>query len=565
MSPALMFIVVVVLFAVAYLTYGRLLARRFGMSAEAKTPAHQVDDGEDFVPTSRGYLLAQHFSAISAAGPIVGPIAAALAFGWLPALLWIVVGAIFIGAMHDFAALAGSVKHQACSIAEIIGKHMSKRAHTLFLAFVWLALVYVIVAFTDITARAFVADIDLGGGQVVLGGGTAVSSVLYLVVGVLMGVTMRVLRPPLWLSTAIFVPLVGVVIVFGQRIPLTLGALDLPLLGKVAPVLAWDYLILAYCGIASILPVWSLLQPRGYLGGFFLYGMIGAAVLGILFGGHKAEYPAFLGWTHERLGPLVPVLFVTIACGACSGFHGLVCSGTTSKQLDKETDAHLVGYGGMLLEGVVAVISLVCVMVLVKGSTAANEDPNLIFARGIGAFMEVLQVDKRFAVSFGMLAFGTFVFDTLDVATRLGRYILQEFFGKRGRTAAILATTATLLLPAFFMSSELTLGGKPVPAWKVFWSVFGTSNQLLAALTLLGLMVWLRAGGRRGAAWMAGVPMVFMMTMTLWSIYLMLAKWLAAKNWTDPVGWVAIVLGGLAVLLMAEAAAALRRSPAPSR
>lgn len=554
MPVALVFAVVLVLFTAAYFGYGRLLARRYSLDDHNITPARTQEDGVDFVPTPKLYLLSQHFSAISAAGPIVGPIAAALYFGWVPAILWIVFGCIFVGAMHDFAALVGSVRHHARSIAEIVREHMSKRAGVLFLLFVYLALIYIIVAFTDVTARAFVDDLELGDGTVVRGAGVATASVLYLVLGVGLGVALR-FGMPLWLATLIFVPLVGVVIWFGQELPLTL-----PVFESVSPVLAWDYLILGYCAVASVIPVWMLLQPRGYLGGYFLYGMIAASFVGILLGGMEVSYPAFLGFESAKAGPLFPMLFVTIACGACSGFHGIVCSGTTSKQLDKESDAHVVGYGGMLLEGVVAVIALITVMVLLPGSKEVAEGPNLIFARGIGNFLGVLGVHPRFAVAFGLLAFATFVYDTLDVATRLGRHIVQELTGLRGRLQGVLATLVTLALPALFMSAKMTdATGAPIPAWRVFWGVFGTSNQLLAALTLLGLTVWLAQTGRRTAAWMAGIPMLFMLVMTAWSLVIMLSRWFSAGRWSDPVGWVGILLAVLASLLVVEAVLSLTR------
>jgi len=493
----------------------------------------------------------------------VGPIVAAIAFGWLPALLWVLVGAIFIGAMHDFSALIGSVRHQARSVAEIVREHMSQRAFILFHSFVWLALVYVIVAFTDITARAFVDTLALPDGRAVAGGGVAASSALYLGLGLLMGLAMRWLRLPLGLATLIFLPLVGLAIWYGQRIPFTL-----PAIGGSA-TRTWDYVILAYCGLASVLPVWALLQPRGYLGGFFLYAVLGVALVGILIGGGSIQYPAFLGFTSDKLGPLFPVLFITVACGACSGFHGIVCSGTTSKQLARETDAHLVGYGGMLLEGVVAIVSLVTVMMLVHGSPEAASDPNAIYARGVGNFLRVFGVDPSFAVAFGLLAFTTFVYDTLDVATRLGRYMLQELFGLKGRRGAWIATLATLFLPALFMSATLhDARGNVVPAWRIFWTIFGSSNQLLAALTLLGLAVWLLRTGRRVAAWLVALPMLFMMTMTVWSLLRLAGDWihrLPSGGRLDPVGPVAIVLLGLAGLLIVEAARALASAPARDR
>lgn len=566
MPVAVPFLIALGLFAVAFLTYGRLLARLFGLDPTRSTPAVEMEDGNDFVPTRRSYLLGQHFSAITAAGPIVGPIIAGIYFGWLPALLWIVAGAIFIGAMHDFSSLVGSLRHRARSVAEIIREHMSQRAFLLFMSFVWLALVYIIIAFTDITARAFVESLALPDGRVVAGGGVATASILYLGLGLLMGFCLNKLRMPLWLATLMFLPLVAMAIAFGQKVPITL-----PAIGGSA-VRTWDYLILAYCGIASVIPVWALLQPRGYLGGFFLYSVLFAALAGILIGGDRVQYPAFLGFTSEKLGPLFPVLFITIACGACSGFHGIVCSGTTSKQLRRETDAHLVGYGGMLLEGVVAVVSLVTVMVLVHGSEAASADPNLIYARGVGNFLGVFGIDPGFAVAFGLLAFTTFVYDTLDVSTRLGRYIFQELFGVRGRAMAWVATLATLILPAFFMSATLhDARGNVVPAWRVFWTIFGSSNQLLAGLTLLGLTVWLLRTGRRTAAWAAILPMAFMMTMTIWSLVRIIGAWArrlgSGSDAFDPVGPVALVLAVLALLLLIEGFRSLagRARPAAAR
>jgi carbon starvation protein len=564
MSVAGVFLVCLVAFALAFRVYGGALARRFALDASAETPAHSLEDGQDYVPTGRGYLLAQHFSAISAAGPIVGPIQAAIYFGWLPALIWIVLGSIFIGAMHDFSALVGSVRHRARSVAEIVREHMSRSAFLLFLAFVWLALVYVIVAFTNITAGAFVDELALPDGRMVSGGGVATASILYLGIGVAMGIALHRFRMPLWAATLAFVPLVGIAIWVGQLAPVSLP----PVLGagRDASVRAWCYVILVYCAIASVVPMWSLLQPRGYLGGFFLYGVLGFSFAGILLGGARGSdpisYPAYLGFDSARLGALYPFLFITVACGACSGFHGLVCSGTTSKQLDREPDAHVVGYGGMLLEAVVAVISLVCVMMLVPGSPEIQRDPNVIYALGIGRFVERFGIDQTLAVSFALLAFTTFVYDTLDVSTRLGRYVLQELTGWRTRTGSFVATAATVIAPALFISANLTdAQGHPIAAWKVFWPIFGTSNQLLAGLTLLGITIWLARTGRRRAAWLTGVPMGFMMVTTLYALATLL--WRAYGRLVSGLGadgpsLVALLLFVLAVLLVIEAARALR-------
>jgi carbon starvation protein len=305
-TVATLFLACLAVFALAFRLYGGLLARRFGLDPTVRTPAHELADGQDYVPTGRAYLLGQHFSAISAAGPIVGPIQAGLHFGWLPALLWIVLGSIFIGAMHDFSALIGSVRHRARSVAEIVREHMSPVAFLLFLAFVWLALVYVIVAFTNITASAFVDELELAGGARVTGGGVATASLLYLGIGIVMGFCVTKLRMPLWLATLVFVPFIGAAIWFGQHAPLAVP----PLFGegREAVVRTWDYLILLYCGVASLVPMWALLQPRGYLGGFFLYGVLAASLGGILIGGPSGgdtiTYPAFLGFESERLGLL---------------------------------------------------------------------------------------------------------------------------------------------------------------------------------------------------------------------------------------------------------------------
>ena len=531
------------LFAAGYLIYGRLLAAWFELSPNRTTPACSMNDGVDYVPAKAPLLLGQHFSAIAAAGPIVGPILAGLWFGWLPALLWIVAGAIFFGAVHDFSTLVGSVRHQARSIVEMVRDHLGPRAHLLFMGFVWLSLVYVIIAFTDLTSASFV--------EPMYGGGVASSSFWYLLAALAMGVALYKLRMPLWLATCLFVPLVGLIIWFGQAVPLRL-----PELGSVRPQVLWNGVILAYCFTASVIPMWLLLQPRGYLGGFFLYIVLAAGLLGLLLGGDRIRYPAFLGWHNAQGVPLVPLLFVTVACGACSGFHGIVSSGTTSKQIRREPDCRLVGYGGMLLEGLVAVIALSTVMLLVPGEASVKQSPDRIYANGLSHFVELVGVNREFARSFALLAFATFIYDTLDVATRLGRYIFQELTGWRGRSGSIVATFCTLALPAVCVSLTVKdAAGNVVPAWKVFWTIFGASNQLLAALTLLTITVWLKQSGKPW--WVSAVPAAFMLTMTLWSLGWLAAPWCAALGHgrlaIDWIAVIALVLMGLAVLVVAEA------------
>ncbi|HYO25472.1 MAG TPA: carbon starvation CstA family protein, partial [Lacipirellulaceae bacterium] len=452
----------------AYLVYGRILGRLLRLDPEAPTPAVQLRDGMDFEPLPVGGLLPQHFSAIAAAGPIVGPILAGVAFGWLPALIWILAGSILVGGVHDMVALTASIRHRGESIAEVVRQHMSRRSYLMFLAFIWLALVYIIVAFTDVTAASFVGPglPELGG---VGGGAIASASLIYLGLTLAMGVAMRRFGLPSWAALCIFLPLVAGAIVAGPYLPLDLGALT----GRTAAEAQrlWGVLLLAYCLLAGVLPVWLLLQPRGQLGGYFLYAALGAGALGLALGGAKAEYPMFRGWEALQkdgtAAPLFPLLFITIACGACSGFHSLIASGTTSKQLRRESDAKLVGYGAMLLEAMVAIVSLCCVMMFAPGAPQLSGSPNQIYAAGIGKFLEVVHLPVAIGMTFALMAFTTFVYDTLDVCTRLGRFILQELTGWRGAGGRFFGTALTAGAPLFFLLRPQA--DAAVPVWRVFW------------------------------------------------------------------------------------------------
>ncbi len=566
-----------VVLAVAYRVYGSILARLFRLDAGATPPAVAFRDDVAYSPIPPQLLLGQHFSAIAAAGPIVGPIFAGVAFGWLPALLWIMLGSIFVGGVHDFSSLVASVRHGARSIAEVVREHMTRRSYVLFLAFVWIALVYIVVAFTDITASTFVGRQVLENGESVSGGGIATSSLLYLALPMIMGLSMRFLRMPLWLATAVFVPLVGVAIWGGQKIPFELGA-TLGITDASSQKL-WGVLLLCYCLVAAMLPMWLLLQPRGHLGGCFLYVALAGAAIGLVAsdrlvaGDASVVYPAFLGWQSKTQGSLVPMLFITIACGACSGFHSLIASGTTSKQLRRETDAKPIGYGTMLLEAMVAIVSLACVMTLPADSPVVSQPPNFVYALGMGRFLEILGIPAAVGVSFALMAFTTFVYDTLDVCTRLGRYIIQELTGLTGRAGAWLGTAITAGAPLVFLLRPHVAGdGKPVPAWRMFWGLFGASNQLLAALTLLGVLVWL-VRTRKRAAWIwpvVGLPTAVMYVMSTWALLSMTwPRFMTASGFTlpiDPVPWAGIVLLALAAMMLVEAIRALQfpQSPRPS-
>lgn len=506
MSLTLLALGFLLVLVAAYHFYGSWVARQFSLDDARRTPAHEVNDGVDFVPTRPFYLFGQHFSAIAAAGPIAGPILACQAFGWLPCLLWIGFGVVLIGAVHDFSTLAASVRHGATSIAEITREHLGTKAGRAMMAFIWIALVYVIVAFADITAGTFVAGSEeLRATSVAFnpGGAVAAASILYLALSVVLGLVQKHLNPPLWLVTVIFVPAAFALSWAGTHLSNTF----------VLSHKTWGLLILAYCCIASVVPVWSLLQPRGYLGGFILYAALALGVVGVFFGGYEIQQPAFKGWTVPGMtGTLFPFLFVTIACGACSGFHGLVCSGTTSKQVDRESHIKPVGYGAMLAEGFVALIALVTIMILAPSDIRPNTAAGTIYGNGIGRFLTLLVGEQNFAfaITFGAMAFSTFVFDTLDVCTRLGRYVVQELTGWRGRTGALVGTLSTVALPLYFIMFA------PPNSWSKFWTLFGASNQLLAALALLTITAWLYQARRRIAYTL--IPMAFILVITLWAL-----------------------------------------------
>lgn len=548
-----------------YRFYGNFLSKKvFKLDDSRVTPAVEKNDGLDYSPAPKGMLLGQHFSAIAAAGPITGPILAAVMFGWAPALLWILVGSIFIGGVHDMGSLVASIRNQAKSITEVIRQHVSLRAWILFQIFIWITLVYVIVAFTDTTASSFVGNIDLGNGEMVTGAGIASSSVLYLLVSVLMGLAMKFGRLKEGLATLIFIPLVGVAIWAGQLLPLDLGIAD-PLMAQKV----WGGIILAYCLVASAVPMWLVLQPRGALGGWFLYIALAVCAIGLIFGGYDIQYPAFMALQADsQLGsfwfPMFPVLFITVACGACSGFHSLVSSGTTSKQLNKESDAKPVAYGAMLLEALVAVVSVACVMILKQNDAMIGKSPNFIYAMGIGSFVELFGIPASLGISFGLMAFTTFVYDTLDVCTRLGRYIIEELTGMKGWAGKIISTVLTAGVPLFFIfKTSVDAAGNPIPAWKVFWSTFGATNQLLAALALIGMTVWLfsiRTGKYDRKYLVSLIPAVVMFVMSNWSLISSIYTTLMLGQGMIVVAFISILLVCLSVMVAVESYIALRHS-----
>ena len=501
-----------------YFFYGSWVAKQFNLDPKQPTPAHTHRDDVDYVPTNPFYLFAQHFSAIAAAGPIAGPIVACQQFGWLPSLIWISLGVVFIGAVHDFSSLTCSVKHGAHSIADITREQLGSKAGKAMMIFIWLALIYIIVAFADITASSFVSspeELQTLNLNFHPGGAVAWASISYLLLSILLGLVERFLKTPLWLNTLIFVPATFAVCWAGTYFSHWFQMSQV----------SWALIICLYCAIASLIPVWALLQPRGYLGGYVLYSVLILGVVGLFFSERSIQQPIFTGFHFDKMtGSLFPFLFVTIACGACSGFHGLVCSGTTSKQIDKESHLHPVGYGAMLAEGFVALISLGIIMMMAP-SEVTGLKPGSIYGRGIGEFLTLIIGKEHlpFAMTFGAMAFSTFVFDTLDVSTRLGRYLVEELTGLSGKTGAIFGTLLTILPSAFILMN--TGSGM----WAQFWTLFGAANQLLAALTLLVISVWLHKNNKRLAFTL--LPMMFVLITTMVALIQ-----LCRGNWEKSVG-----------------------------
>jgi len=548
MNLLLLILIGTVPLAVGYWTYGSFLRKFFKLDDSRPTPAHTHRDGVDYEPTNRFYLLGQHLSAIAAAGPIIGPVLAGLWFGWGPAILWIIFGGILIGGVHDLSALVASIRHDGKSIAEVAREHMPRRAFVLFLIFLWFSLIYIITAFADITVNTFV---DPQNGPAV-----ASSSILYLALALVMGIAVHWGKLNLKLATLIFTPLILVCIYAGRFVPVTM----VPVFGMGIRQ-TWCILLLFYCFVASVIPVWFLLQPRGYLGGFFLTGTVVVSVIGIvigsLFGNLRVEYPFFVSWHNPEGLPFFPLLFITVACGACSGFHSLVAGGTTSRQLDRETDSIVVGYGGMLLESVVAIIALATLMIVGVGKATELKDPNMIYASGIATFLNFLGIHKGFALNFALLAFATFIYDTLDVATRLGRYIFEELFGLRTRWSPYVASFLTLLPPAIFLGQKtLDANGNVIPAWKVFWTVFGASNQLLAGFALLIASLWLFKLKMKFAHVLGGS--VFMLVTAVVALTLLIKPALsgmaAGRFNVAPADIASMILLVLSVFLMVEGA-----------
>ncbi|MCF6094989.1 carbon starvation protein A [Microaerobacter geothermalis] len=495
MSSLAIVIIALISFLVAYVTYGAWVAKKMGIDPLRKTPAHSMGDGVDYVPAKAPVLLGHHFASIAGASPIIGPITAAV-FGWIPAFLWIVLGGIFFGAVHDFTSLFASVRHKGKSIGQIINENVGATGKKLFNIFAWLTLVLIIAVFAIITANTFVA---------VPSAGTA--SLLFILVAVIYGFAVYRSNVPALPASLIGIALLFVSIWVGLNYPIALS------------FSTWIYILLIYIVIGSIAPVWVLLQPRDYLNSYLLYSLLAGAVIGLFLSNPTIQLVGYAGFKTD-LGYLFPVLFVTIACGAISGFHSLVSSGTTSKQLNSEKDAKLIGFGGMLIESTLAVIALITAAMLIpadyKSLMTEGGGPVALFSAGVGQFLTKLGIALEVGKSFTALVVSAFALTTLDTATRLGRFIFQELFEKEvseNQSAqvkqSIFANRYVATLVTVVFAGLLALSGQ----WKAIWPIFGSANQLLAAIALLAVSVWLAKLGKNNA--FTKYPMVFMFLVTL--------------------------------------------------
>lgn len=530
MNALVILIVSAVILFCGYVFYGRWLAKQWGVEPDRPTPAHELEDGRDYVPAPPYVVLGHHFSSIAGAGPINGPIQAAI-FGWVPVLLWVLIGGIFFGAMHDFGALFASIRHKGQTLAGVIERNIDGTAKKLFCIFAYLTLILVVAAFASIVAGTF-AVLPLPADPVqaaavetsnMANSRTAMISILFIVVAIVYGLITRGRKIPAAANIISAIIIIVAVVAIGYNFPVI--QLDNT---------AWMIIVGFYILAASVAPVWILLQPRDYLSSYLLYGMIAIAVIGIIGSGAMGattnlDIPAFTGMVASAgdskvaaSGFLFPALFITIACGAISGFHSLVSSGTTSKQLDKEKHALPIAYGGMLLECFVAVISLCAVAFVFSGYMDGTfASPTQVFAAGLSQMLGIIpglegSVDIAYALL--VLAVSVFCLTSLDTATRLGRYMFQELFTPHGmKISEVQGWRKVLVNPWVATIITVVLGiWLGMTGYQLVWPLFGAANQLLAALGLLAVCAWLGNAGRNNK--MFYFPMAFMLVVTLTSL-----------------------------------------------
>ena len=516
MNGLVLLIIGIAVLVCGYIFYGRWLCKQWGVGElDTQTPAHTMEDGVDYVPAKAPILMGHHFSSIAGAGPITGPISAAGAgFGWLACTLWILIGGIFFGGVHDFGALFASVRHGGKSIGEIISANMSLRAKRLFIIFSYLTLILVVAAFASIVAGTFGATytdgvLDLAKSEA--NAQVAMVSLLFIVIAIIFGYCVYRKGAPVGIASVVGVVAIAAIIFIGLNFhPIYLSTST------------WMWICGAYILVASVTPVWILLQPRDYLSSFLLYAMLGLAVIAVVMGNPSLDTLPLLN-AEGNTTPVFPVLFTTIACGAISGFHSLVASGTTSKQLDKETDAKPIAYGGMLIECVLAILTLCAVAhaYSFKGTDLAFNGATAIFGGGIASMIDPSR-GTTYSVLYTLLVltYSTFCLTSLDTATRMGRFMFQEFWldATKGETPEnvtgykkVLANPYVATVITVLLGVLLGLNG-----YAKIWALFGSANQLLAALALLAIATWLGNIGKNNKMFL--LPMVFMLLVTICSL-----------------------------------------------
>lgn len=551
MNTLVLLLICVAILVGGYIFYGRWLCQQWGVGDnKEETPAHTMSDGVDYVPAKAPVLMGHHFSSIAGAGPITGPIGAAM-FGWLPVTLWVLIGGIFFGGVHDFGALFASIRHKGQSIGEIISTNMSRRAKRLFIIFAYLTLILVVAAFASIVASTFGATYDDGVLNVAAStsnASVAMVSLLFILIAIIFGFCVYRRNTPMLISTVLGVLAIVLCMAIGMNYhPIYLSSNT------------WMIIVGIYIAIASVTPVWILLQPRDYLSSFLLYAMLIVAFIGVV-GAHPnidpELFPAFAGFAVDNgngMQYLFPILFTTVACGAISGFHSLVSSGTTSKQLDKETDAKPIAYGGMLLECVLAILTL-CAIAYARqtGHTAGATD---IFAGGIAAMVAAipgLAGLENILYTLLILTYSAFCLTSLDTATRLARFMFQEFWLEPGQTVGDIKDGWKKLMvnPYFATVITVVLGiALGMTGYSKIWGLFGAANQLLAGLGLLAVATWLGNVGKNNKMFL--FPMAFMMVVTICSLILTVKNQigLITAGSTDWGPWAQTILGILLIIL----------------
>ena len=491
--------IAIVALAAGYILYGRWLAKSWGIDPKAKTPAYTHEDGEDYVPTPKLVVFSHQFSSIAGAGPVTGPIIAAM-FGWLPVLLWLIIGGIFFGAVQDFSSLYASVKNEGKSMGVLIEKYIGKTGKKLFLLFAWLFTLLVIAAFTDIVASTF-NGFTADGAKSSPNAAAASISMLFIVVAILFGLFTKYVKPNQVTEFIIGIVLLLAMLAVGIAFPLYFDKN------------VWLGVIMAYLFLASVMPMWLLMQPRDYLSTFLLVGMIIGAVLGVFVAHPAMNLPAFNGFTVSG-SHLFPTLFITIACGAVSGFHSLVSSGTSSKTISNEKDMLAVGYGSMMVESLLGVVALVVVGAAAVGGKMPSGTPFQIFSSNVAGFLTLLGIPEHVATCFMTMCVSALALTSLDSVARIGRMSFQELFLGEAADGSDLTGIRKLFANKYFATVItlvfgflLCLGG-----YNNVWPLFGAANQLLASLVLIAISVFLLTTGSKG--WMLYAPMCIMLVVT---------------------------------------------------